>query len=88
MPVWDRNGRELYYRSGNRLYSATLAPGSAFRITDRRMLFDSPQLRSNGMERDYDVSADGKHFVMLQRAQPLEKLVVVQNWFQELQPAK
>jgi hypothetical protein len=31
---------------------------------------------------------DDQHFVMLQRVQPLEQLVVVQNWLQELRPDK
>ena len=84
MPVWNRNGRELFYRSGNRLYVASVAAESGFHVTDRRLLFDSPQLRSNTALRDYDVSPDGQHFVMLQRDEPLEKLVVVLNWHEGL----
>lgn len=88
MPLWDRSGRELYYRSGNGLYSATVAPGPAFNITKRTLLFDAPALRSTEIERDYDVTADGQHFVMLERADPLEKLVVVLNWPAELAKSK
>jgi serine/threonine-protein kinase len=80
MPVWNRTGTELFYRSGNRLYVASVAAEPGFHVTDRQMLFDSPRLRSVDASRDYDVSPDGQHFVMLQRNEPLEKLVVVLNW--------
>ena len=82
MPVWNRNGKELFYRSGNRLIAAAVTTGPSFAVGNRQVLFESPELRSAQIERDYDVSPDGQHFVMLQRAQPLETLVVVLNWFE------
>ena len=86
MPVWDRSGKELYYRSGNRLCSATIAPGAAFSVRHRTVLFDAPQLRSALLERDYDVSPDGKHFVMLRRQDPLERLQVILHWERQIEP--
>jgi Tol biopolymer transport system component len=35
-PRWSRDGRTLYYRNGDRIIAASLAPGADFKISDRR----------------------------------------------------
>jgi eukaryotic-like serine/threonine-protein kinase len=88
-PVWNRNGRELFYRSGNKMMAVETTTSPSFSAGNSRMLFegeylatDYPQLGS-----DYDVSADGQRFLMVketERSLPTDQINVVLNWFDEL----
>jgi serine/threonine protein kinase/Tol biopolymer transport system component len=85
-PVWSHDGTELFYRNGPKILSARAAPGVTFRVDSPRPLFDwgfdtSPQ-------RSFDVAPDGR-FVMTagdpNDSTPSTSIVVVLNWFRELQ---
>lgn len=39
-PKWSRNGRELFFRSGNRMMAAPVAPGPTFTAGTPRVLFE------------------------------------------------
>ena len=88
-PVWNRNGRELFYRSGNKLMAVETTTSPSFSAGKPRMLFegqylatDYPQLGSG-----YDVSADGQRFLMVKetaRTSPTDQINVVLNWLDEL----
>jgi eukaryotic-like serine/threonine-protein kinase len=88
-PAWNRNGRELFYRSGNKMMTVETTTEPSFTVGKPRMLFEAeylaaafPQLGS-----DYDVSADGKRFLMvkeIERAQSTAEVTVVLNWLDEL----
>uniref|UniRef100_Q01ZL0 Serine/threonine protein kinase n=1 Tax=Solibacter usitatus (strain Ellin6076) TaxID=234267 RepID=Q01ZL0_SOLUE len=70
-PVWGRQGRELFYRSGGKMMAVDIEAGTA------RVLFEA---RYNG---GYDVSADGQRFLMVKSggaAPPVTELNVVLNW--------
>ena len=79
-PRWAANGRELFYRNGAGLMAVDVETGASFHAGTRRRLFDKPG--------NYDVSPDGKRFLMTRPAgspqgRPAEIRVVV-NWFEEL----
>src|SRR5262249_17289502 len=40
-PVWARNGRELFYRSGRKMMAVDIATGPAFAADNPKMLFEA-----------------------------------------------
>ena len=63
-PAWSRDGRELFYRAGDSLMMASVALSPTFAVTGRRRLFTGSFL-SSARFREYDVTPDGQHFVMI-----------------------
>jgi Tol biopolymer transport system component len=89
-PVWNRNGRELFYRSDDRMMAVDIPTQSSFAAGKPRMLFMGPYLptTNQGKFPNYDVSLDGQHFLMLKPSEEAQaaptQINVVLNWFQEL----
>ena len=89
MPLWSRDGRELFYLepgSPRRLMSVSIeAAESAFSFGSRTPVLDWPYYEG-GAGRTYDVSDDGR-FLALKEAGTdgtSPQIIVVQNWFEEL----
>jgi serine/threonine-protein kinase len=87
-PVWNPNGRELFYRNGSKMIAVEIDSKSGFSASKPRILFEGPYLRTSGSFPYYDVSANGQEFLMLK---PLDsqtstamQLNVVLNWWEEL----
>jgi serine/threonine protein kinase/Tol biopolymer transport system component len=87
-PAWNPNGRELFYRSGDKMMAADIATQLGFAAGKPRMLFEGPYLPTPSTIPNYDVSPDGQRFLMLK---PVEQtgaaptqINVVLNWFEEL----
>jgi serine/threonine-protein kinase len=88
-PVWARNGRELFFRSGNKMMVVEIATEPTLRPTAPRVLFEGRYVRSGTRPgyRDYDVTEDGQRFVMVQPLEPesaLTQINVILNWTEEL----
>jgi eukaryotic-like serine/threonine-protein kinase len=87
-PVWSRDGRELFFRQGDAMMAVDVATtGAAFRAARERQLFATTDL---GFREGFDVSADGKRFVMVHRepgSWPTQ-LDVVLNCLSDLPRAK
>ena len=86
-PRWSRNGRELFYRSGDKMMAVDVVTQSAFQVATPRVLFQGPYEPTNSVSPNYDVSADGQRFLMVQPSeqQPaVTEFNVVLNWFEEL----
>ena len=87
-PVWNPNGRELFYRSGGKMMAVDISTQSSFTVGKPHMLFEGQYLPTTGTSPDYDVSPDGQRFLMLKAKEQVEtaskQIVVVQNWFEEL----
>jgi serine/threonine-protein kinase len=81
-PMWSRDGKELFYRTGNKLVSASLQIGSDVAVRSRAELFEDTFETSSAT--DYDVSADGKSFLMLQRVDNTRQIAVFVNWLDEI----
>jgi hypothetical protein len=83
-PKWSRDGKELFYQTGDALVVVAMAPDGTFGAP--RKLFD----RSNYFIRyhSYDVSPDGKRFLMIQRdsGSVPRQLNVILNWSGEVEP--
>jgi eukaryotic-like serine/threonine-protein kinase len=78
-PVWSRDGKRLFYRGDGHLTAATFGPAQAFTIAKSDTLFaDAFQFAPNP-HANFDVMADGAHFVFLKAATE-GSMIVVANW--------
>jgi eukaryotic-like serine/threonine-protein kinase len=87
-PAWNPNGRELFYRSTNKMMVVQITTQPTFAAGRPTMLFEGDYLASpfpaTGVT--YDVTPDGQRFLMIKDA-PTEQATqinVVVNWFEEL----
>jgi hypothetical protein len=82
-PVWSPDGRRLYYGHTGRIEAATLTFSPAFAVTARETIFETgsaaPPAHAN-----YDITPDGKRFVMLKPTGADAQLIVVHDWKYEL----
>ena len=86
-PVWSRNGRELFYRSGSKMMVVDVTAGSTLSAGKPRMLFEGPYFTTDfpTMTVSYDASADGQRFLVVKRGdQASAQINVVQNWLSDL----
>ena len=86
-PVWSRDGRELFYRSGGKILAVTIATTPAFAAGLPRMLFEGAYEPTGTGTSGFDVSPDGRRFLMIQPTAPelpATQVNVVINWFGEL----
>jgi len=88
-PVWSRNGRELFYRTGDKVMAVEIATEPGFSAGKPKMLFEGHYLSTTSEPGPYfDVSPDGQKFLMLkpvtqEQATPTQ-INVVLNWTEEL----
>jgi Tol biopolymer transport system component/predicted Ser/Thr protein kinase len=87
-PVWNRNGRELFYRNGNKMMAVDIATQPTFSAGTPRMLFEGQYVPSPTTSQNYDVSPDGQRFLMIKPFEQAQagptQINVVLNWFEEL----
>lgn len=87
-PVWSPQGREIFYVADNKLMSVQVTRGSGLQLSRPVALFDVTPYFFGGTGRNYDVSPDGKRFVMVKR--PASQFAasrpigIVLNWVEEL----
>ncbi len=81
-PVWGPNGRELFYRASNGsgvdLVLARLQTTALLSVTSRETLFPVSEMATATPHANYDISPDGKTFVMV-RLNPASRIMVLQN---------
>ena len=87
-PVWNPNGRELFYRSGDKMMAVDISTQPSFAAGKPHMLFEGSYAPTPLTFPNYDVSADGQRFLMLKPAGQAQAAAthinVVLNWFEEL----
>jgi eukaryotic-like serine/threonine-protein kinase len=87
-PVWNPTGRELFYRSGNKMMAVDVVTQPSFVARRPRMLFEGQYKPTGTTMPEYDVSPDGQHFLMLRPSERVQatptQINVVLNWFEEL----
>ena len=81
-PLWGPDGGELFYRSqGERepqLMAATVRTTPQFAVTSRLALFPLTDIDGSNPHTGYDISPDGRTFVMVRRS-PATRIMVIQN---------
>ncbi len=96
-PAWARSGEELFYLAtglgSSTLMNVRVERAATWTAGTSTKLFEGPYFYTDtgviGRGRTYDVSPDGRRFLMLKDAGgiddvPMSRLVVVQNWTEEL----
>jgi Tol biopolymer transport system component len=86
-PRWSHKGDEIFYRDGaGNMVSIPVRTTPTFSFGAARILFPARSYVSYAQRREYDVTADGKRFLMVKFASsPVpDKFTVVTNWFEEL----
>ena len=89
-PLWARDSKELFYLSATGVMRIGVGPGPTWAATAPIRLFEGRYgAGSNQTGRTYDISPDGRRFLMIKianadrTAMPMN-FVVVQNWREEL----
>jgi serine/threonine protein kinase/Tol biopolymer transport system component len=87
-PLWARNGRELFYRNGDKMMAVTIETKPNFTASKPILLFKGNYVMGPFSFRpSYDVSADGQRFLMVKAAeqqQGVSEINLVLNWSEEL----
>jgi serine/threonine-protein kinase len=87
-PMWNPNGRELFYRIGDKMMAVEITEQPSFSVGKPRVLFEGPYQPTPATFSNYDVSPDGQRFLMLKPSESTEaaptQINVVLNWFEEL----
>jgi Tol biopolymer transport system component len=85
LPRWSRDGKELFYVTGDAVVAVAIRPDGSFGAP--RRLFDRSNFLLNYRFQSYDVSPDGKRFLMIQRdpGSVPRQLNVILNWSDELE---
>jgi eukaryotic-like serine/threonine-protein kinase len=85
-PMWSPDGTQIYFRSDRKMMAAKIVQGASPAVTQRRVLFvdmfdgDMPM-----PHRNYDVTPDGKRFVMIAPTEDaVPETIVVLNWTTEM----
>ena len=82
-PVWSPRGDALYYRSGYTMVAAALNIGGVVTVIGRRPLFTEPGHPADLTHRSYDITPDGRQFVMLRKVGD-QRLLVTLHRFENL----
>jgi len=89
-PLWSPDGQELFYRAGETMIVVRIEAEPNFTAGEPRILFSGSYIAGDNY-RAYDVSRDGQRFLMLKELDQslptsrLRSLVVVENWFEDLE---
>jgi Tol biopolymer transport system component len=87
-PRWSHSGDELFYqdlRSNIMVAQVTRSP--SFAVLNTRVLFNAADYIQVGLSRrNFDVSADGQRFLMVQRADAAKRgqMIVIEHWLDEM----
>ncbi len=85
--AWALDGRELFYRNGDKMMRVAVTATSVFAHQPPQVLFEGSY--DTHVNRNYDVARDGR-FLMVKDVTPRDPasarqhLVLVQNWLEEL----
>ena len=82
---WNRNGKELFYRNGNKMMVVDVSTTPDLRLSRPRVLFEQRYAFGSAQTvANYDVNPDGERFVMVKDDSAFGRINVVLNWTEEL----
>jgi Tol biopolymer transport system component len=85
-PRWSTDGRELFYRAGDKMMAVAITPGSSPTAGSPKLLFEGRYQVTDTGSGGYDVSSDGR-FLMIQATvaeQPATEFNIVLGWFDDV----
>jgi hypothetical protein len=85
-PLWGPRGEELFYRTGNKVMAVPVGSGTDFQAGAPRELFQGRFWSEPSGDYSYDISPDGRRFLMIEpdTTERTEVRVIV-NWGTELE---
>jgi len=86
-PVWSPDAKTIYYQNGSTMMAIDIISEPTLTAAKPRLLFDGVmELKPSNNARSYDLSPDGRKFVMIQPEQDsaTPQIHIVQNWFDEM----
>ena len=91
-PLWSPDGRELFYLVGDSFMAVAVETEPTFSAGKPRILFRGPYITGYGENFPWDISPDGKRFLLMKQSTvdastevtPRPTINIVQNWFEEL----
>jgi hypothetical protein len=84
IPLWSRDGHELFYQNGGRLMGVTVTPGAEWSSGTPRLVKEGRFLRSINGNTPWSVSRDGTRFLRIQlveQERAITRLDLVLNGF-------
>jgi hypothetical protein len=84
-PAWASDGRELFYRNGDKMMVVDVRTHPEFTAAKPKLLFEGKYL-TDRIGTNYDIAPDGRRFLMIQSDQETAptQLRIVLNWSEEL----
>ena len=82
-PIWAHSGRELFYRSGEKVMVVSIQTEPTFKAEAPRLLFTYSEGAADYTPMTYDIAPDDQRFVFIQQGKPTH-INVVLNWSEEL----
>jgi serine/threonine-protein kinase len=84
-PRWNPNGKELFYRNGNRMMVVDVSTRPDLSLSTPRVLFEQRYAFGSAQTvANYDVSPDGQRFLMVKDDSASGRFNLVLNWHEEL----
>jgi eukaryotic-like serine/threonine-protein kinase len=82
-PLFDASGRTLYYRTPTGIVAASLTLGAEVKVGARRLVLPNAQ-PADPTHPSYDVTPDGKQFLILRPTSGDARGVLVSNWAKDV----
>jgi Tol biopolymer transport system component len=83
--IWNPNGKEIFYRSADKMMAVELKTMPDLVLSSPRVLFERRYAFGAGITLpNYDVTPDGQRFVMVKEEDTAGRLNIVLNWFANL----
>ena len=83
-PAWARTGSELFYRSDDKLMAVSVRHSPQITATTPRVLFNGVFENDHRGDTNYDVTSDGRQFILIKSQRQFSRFNVVLNWFKDL----
>ena len=79
-PLWAPNGREIYYRLGDRVMAVTIGSGPDRKPGLPRELFRGDFFQDPNGDQSYDIAPDGRFLMLVEEATAATGIRVISNW--------
>ncbi len=84
-PKWNPNGKEIFYRNGSKMMAVDVSTAANVTLSPPRVLFEATYAFGTGITiANYDVTRDGRRFLMVKNEPGAGRLNLVLNWFEDL----
>jgi eukaryotic-like serine/threonine-protein kinase len=88
-PLWSRDGRRIFYRSGQRMMAVDLTPGDLSTLSRPRLLFERQYTFGPNLSiPHYDLSPDGQGLLLVRQEEEGRSLSFVSNWLAHLEEGR